>query len=754
MLGELIPVFEPYLGPRPVEKALSRQKGPVSVSFRPGSDFQEVIAAIKAHRGVVVEASPGAGKSTVLPAAIAKSMGVLVLHVFPNERLADHVNRYVSSRGDKVPLLLTPKDPYPKTGVAMMSAACLVSKWLEAGEVVLPECVLFHDESHCSDAYTYLVKLCSLESPAVRSYVQATATVGAAGYRSLESKGELSKAGVDAPVTAWDPYDNGKPWSVNSLRGNALLFVDSKTSAGALADTYAQAGFKSFRLSSRTPLSEFRLAEQAVSDPSGPICVLVADSSYRSGFTLDVSVILDSGKISRLEIVGGRPVRRERGMYQLESFQAAARGARIGGSRCIYYSPVGVTPEPMICDLEDVEAEAAVLIVRMLGYRVPAELAQCKMASSSVPADLCSALRGAQPLCLLRPEALVSLADSAVPTRTRSPFLAEGVEPSVDEPLDVKDYRVSADVARERGEHGYRKSRGKHDSAWDSSWQSDLVALLKQRHGVETPEIGKAYYASGLATDDCESMAFPDGPDSVFRFAAADQSGRAFQGLDAWHRSVAVNMMLSRQQALAAELDGIGRAMRAAREDGRVLGTRSAVNLATQLAERLAQVSAALTVVNDLLWKAGEGFCSYHEMEIDVSLSDEVFSGWMSLWKALPGARLEAPKVAANYHFGSGAARAMHAVAGAAGRAALAEREYVPMPTQGQGMRAIAGASWAPVVVGSRSDSSSQASDDRCEGATYWKQSVVRNSYGALAMERTLVCSKCGVNANRRKHGR
>lgn len=778
MLREKIPDFDLALEVRSGDVPIPRGREPVVVGFRTGGNLSEIITAVQTSRAVAVDAAPGAGKSTRLPGELAKGLGCVVLHVFPNERLADHVYERVITLGVRACLVLDVGTPYPTEGVACVPAAVVVAKWLEAGSVVLPDCVVYHDESHESDAYTYLVKTLSPMADGVRSYVSATATSGVTGFRALETQGTLRRREHFGSVTSWDPYDANGPWGVQVLRDNALMFVDSRSAAAQLLESYSSVGYMAYRIHSRMDLDAFRKVMRAVDDDRSPVVVLISDSSHRSGFSFRVASIIDSGRIGYLDTSSGRPVRKTRSMYMLEQHQTASRGGRFPGLVTDYYYPGNEKPELKICDLEAVDVEAVALILRLLGYRLPREFADSVMATGDVPRDVRQALQGEQPLALMRPDQLVPLGQLTVPSGRRSPFLASDVRDMGPDPIDVRDVRVSADVARGAGQQRYsrppvagddgeyfsgplprrdsgvgldassvrRTKAGFQHPGWDDSWQDDLGALLAADTGVERMKVGRAYGATGLETDTFQSVVFPEGADSVLRLMRDSDKHGDLASIGPWHKSVAINLLLGRQGALAAEMDGIRRVITTVKRESGDTGLPAVRRLAVQVAERLGEVSSSLTHVGDILMRLGRGFCAYHEMEVNAAASTEVYDNWMSVWRSIP--RVDTRGVLregfAIKQEGSHANRRL--VSSVQSR--VADRPYVPMASRGTGMRAIG----SGVMSTLSSGSTSVATVDRCAGRTYWDESL-RVQAGRLCRVRTLVCSECGSGASKRMHG-
>lgn len=451
-----IPDFRPSLfAPVEMEKILPKMPAPVRVEFRSGGDLRQVVQAVSSCKSVAVEAAVGAGKTTLLPYQLAADMNILVVHVFPNSYLACQVSDYCFSRGKESAFVETTDQEFPESGVACISAATLVAKWLEAGEAVLPRCVLFHDESHESDVYTYLVKSIVPALRVVKCYVNATATSSGSGFRQMETAGKVDLHMMPAQDMRqdWDIFMD-RPWGVEELEGHMLIFEDLKERAEDLAQKYRMAGMIVHRFHARMPMSEFREGIRELFDPASPLVVIIADYSFRSGFTFPVTRIVDTGRVVNVVMRDGRPIRVIRDIYELESYQAMGRGGRLDGQRTAYYRP-DVEFTTHVCDLEAAEVDAAALLFRLLGYSVPRQLASAPMAVGDVPRMLQSALRGGAPLAILQPVQKQPIEQFFTPAGRRSPMLKAGYEFN-NKPADFQNQRISADVARRHGMGGVR----------------------------------------------------------------------------------------------------------------------------------------------------------------------------------------------------------------------------------------------------------------------------------------------------------
>jgi len=235
----------------------------------------------------------------------------------------------------------------------------------------------------------------------VEGVVEATATPEA-GRQPMREVGEIVSEAFprDEVPSKWNPHDKGKPWSVTNMRHHSLLFVESDTDAERLAREYSRAGLGVFRLTAQMEVALFRQAMAAMADPNGGVVVLIADYSFRSGFTFDVDVIVDSGLVKVKEIAGGTTRPKLRPYFCLEKYQAQARGGRVEGSKLRCYHP-DIQAAEALCRLEGTEVDLAALLFRLMGNAPPMEVMHCQLAKGRVPVDLYASLNGAVGLAVL-----------------------------------------------------------------------------------------------------------------------------------------------------------------------------------------------------------------------------------------------------------------------------------------------------------------------------------------------------------------
>jgi len=531
-LRQLIPEFKSGFNPRAVRpaEAIKRVRAPARIEFRSGAALHEVVQAVQPGRCLEVVAAPGAGKSVLLPFELATAKGNLVVHVLPSQFLAADLHDFSVRKGEVSFLVLDVQTEWPTAGVVRTTAALIVAKWLAAGEVVMPDCILYHDESHEADAYTYVVGQLAASLGSRISYVRATATADSGGFPRVEPQGVIVNGEFDEQLSRadWDVHVPGLPWSVTSIDDLTLIFYADEDMAKSLIQQYQDAGVSVIHFHSRMDLAQFRHCAQLLRT-SNDLFVVLADRTFRSGFTFPFARVIDAGVISHITVREGRAVPFTRDTLAFEREQTRGRGGRVAGLQTQFYCP-NVAAGLRIVDLEFCEMEAAAVIFRTLGFRVPPALIHSACASGPLPRDLSTVLREDTPLSLLSDVEMVDPSDYVNPLGRRSPILASNSFVR-DNPLDLRDSRVSstAAMAHDVGVLGARPVEVPR-----SGYQEDPVDVLGAMMApVETVtmEPGKYYGVRGTNVSDASSLAFPDGADSVLKFFAADRSMTIFRGL-------------------------------------------------------------------------------------------------------------------------------------------------------------------------------------------------------------------------------
>ena len=400
-LRHLVPKFDPSLLAERADTEVPRYPEPKIVEFRPGGSLAGLLQEVQAQRCVKVVAACGAGKSVKVPAAIAEATSGLVIHSVPSVYMAWALSEYVRTVVNvPVAFVETVDEPLPMSGVVFMSNACLVIRcgYWKYGVVAPPQRVTVAlDESHESDCSSGVLRDVVRSFKFIDRVVFLTATPGADLARKREAEGEIIEEQYDpVPVADWDiEQDVGKPWHIGSIDGNALLFIEREQDAQRLHRAYVQCGFLVFRLSARMGLSHFKEAWGAQRDPLRGQVVYLADYSFRSSFTFNVSRVVDPLQVVYNVRQDGVTMRKWRNAYQCEYVQASGRGGRVKGSRCIVSRPK-IPLLLMICDQEGTEVDGAAVMFRLLGFKPPRVYEQATpFVEGPVPRDLVEAFSSA-----------------------------------------------------------------------------------------------------------------------------------------------------------------------------------------------------------------------------------------------------------------------------------------------------------------------------------------------------------------------
>lgn len=587
-LRQLIPTF--CLGKQfgLESTAVPKARKPEVVGFRAGASLEGVISAIKSKRYLVLDAAPGAGKTTRLPLELSRSVDVPVIHVFPFDLMAakHHERAKMVNPGVSVCLELDSEGQWPEGRCwVFTSAACVVARWLSRGCAEMPECYLIHDESHESGFASATLRELGPVIPGVRSYVCATATSSPDGARVMETEGHVEDQEYESESFAdpWSVEEDGAPWAVNGLDGHILLFEDDPKRAQALVQAYNYNGVSAYRFHSRMPVRTFLADMSRIESETVRLCAIIADSTFRSSFTFPVSVVVDSGTVQEVVVNDeGKPINHVRSIYEFERVQTRARGGRCTGQRTTYLRP-RVPLAKTLCDLSQTDAEAMALVFRALGMQPP-KIASCaKMATGKVPRDICAALRGGTPLAAIQSSQLVD-ADL----------------------VQWKNLGVKAVVAP-------AETVGSQESGVDtvqSDALSDLLVIADEPSLDECCLSANVYhYAQGVYTTDTESSFFPEGGVSVKRVLARSLAGVEHLGWSSYNRSVAVNALVRLHNAQLMELRAISAAVALVKVDGVLRSASELRKWAIRAAERLSFLAAEVTTNSSMAMAMAKGHC-------------------------------------------------------------------------------------------------------------------------------------------------
>lgn len=624
-LQQMVPDFVPAQGlGMGVVKPLKRMVRPTVVSFRKGGSLNALVAAVQANRSVAIEASAGAGKSTVVPGAILDSMGGLLIHVFPSAFLAQQQYEHVSSMRQDCALIVETAREWPEAGWVFASAAVLQAKFLSAGRMELPKCVLYHDEVHRSDAWTYLIAHQWGSIEGVLKYVTASATTGLSGFRQMETEGNVRVETFD-PIhcQGFDVYKHpDMPWAIESISGNTLIWEDRADQAAYLVNEYSRAGFEVFRLHSRMKAHVLGAAKHSLK--SGSITILVADSSFRDGYTWDLDCSIESGVVQTTSVINGVPSRVTRNAYEGEVYQGSCRGGRTPGSRTVVWRP-NVAFERKRVALEEVEMDAVALVSRLLNTLVPIEASDSLLAEGNVPRDLLSALKGMQPLACLTDMQTAPLAASGY-ERAPSPVLQSGVD-VVTKGLDYYHVGVSADTANRVHQYraptpptvasveSSRDSMPSSTSTGATDWTSELATWAAEAAARAAEfQCGVYYYSPSVKPGVVASVEFPDGWSSVVKLLGPDNTGLMVQDLDPRVRSVAIAAGLQRFNLLSCETNAVMAVARDVKALGRTRSAPLVHSWMNQLLEKASALNMECSTVARLLTGLVNGFCEIAEL--------------------------------------------------------------------------------------------------------------------------------------------
>lgn len=521
-----------------------RSRAPVSVEFRTGADLADVVGKLRSSRNVAVNAAPGSGKSTVLPFELARSVDEVVLLVLPFMQAAAVMHDYLITKAMGVPVEYVDdvQQPYPESGLCVTSAAQVVARWLQAGKAVLPPCYVLHDESHESGAASATMRLLMPSMRGIKCYATMSATSGLEKARAMETGGVVHQQEYmpDAFEDPWSVEEDGAPWSAFDLDGHILIFEDDKARAQSLMQAYNYNGVSAFRLHSGSPVKDvLNVCRRLYNEDFSECCALIVDSTYRSGYTFPVSVIVDSGFVRRTVLVDGMAKVVSRSIYENERVQSSCRGGRLQGLQTVYWRPQ-CQLENVLCDLEQTDVEALALICRILGFRPPVYAAQAVMATGPVPRDVCSAVRGHLPLAALPVQSLVEVAVGKLEVEVEEPVVrAQAVQ-------DVR--RVS---------HGVVSDSVKSVEVQDREVVAESEAVGENPHDVlaaifskldvkrDSVSLGQFCAVEGSVTSDTRCTAFPAGVDSVFRVLARGPRAVVHASWSDYHRGVALNAMVN-----------------------------------------------------------------------------------------------------------------------------------------------------------------------------------------------------------------
>lgn len=582
-LRHQLPLDVPDVKPKLDLKIPPISRSPAVVEFRRGCDIREVAKEISGHVSVKVDAAVGAGKSTVLPKDLAMELKTVVFHVAANRLLVRDLYHYVvkcaNDSPEKYPELMLHSSydqVIPRIGVYYISASAFVGLMIRQGGLSgYGQCVVFLDEAHESDAFTHLIRNLSL-SLGAGYLIQASATFSAGGFRQKETAGTLVEKLYPAEEVpeSWVLTQAGKPWYYATAVDNMLIYTDSRAQAKSLCDGYGSLGFTTFHLTANMTDDAFDYAMATLRDKRGPVVILVADYSFRSGFTFDVGKILDTVRVSYYDSKPGVLAKRSRQAFRFEVEQSAGRGGRMVGLRTEYYRP-NVELDGVLCDLEGVEAEACAYLYRVLGYKPVRELGAAVMAKYDLPEGitLVNALNGSYPMAYyvigeggvlragvqeVKSSGLLEPVESSVPGRERSSSPAVSVS-SYNSVASREDLSLpSASLVEEEVLCDAKKFC---DKVEDSREWDDLVIALGKTDTARLEVGGLCEVPTLPPKSQALSAIFPRGLDSAVKFMSSPRAASMVEGLAMEDRIELMALLVERYNVCAIEVMAGGQAL-------------------------------------------------------------------------------------------------------------------------------------------------------------------------------------------------
>lgn len=517
-------------------KVIPRFPDPHVVRFRAGEDMNALAKTIVKSKQIMIDAAPGAGKSIDMPVGLVNNGISLLVHVVPATQLAATTHdRVAEMYPDAHAVRFATYDrkvEFPHSGLVIVSAnvlVCYMGYWRGRGDDSYHMC-LYLDEVHSSDAGTAVLRELKTAAPGVDQFMQATATWGNGGpanpFRALVTKGELRQfTYTQADPNKWDMNATGVPWSMKSLKGDFLIFVDNDDHAAVIKHKFEMQGVECFRFDSRTDGDKFLQHKKQIEARralGGVVSAFLVDSTYGDGQNFpSVTRGIDLGKVRVLVPgPGGMPKVEYRDMYMAEYVQRASRFARIAGQGGDYWRP-NFEPKCATVLLTTYEADAACIFYRMLGFQPPSHLEGAATFEGKVPRHIMSIMTGFEPIrryygcpekmvdwpgnpvvipeLVIEPPVSIASSESA-PSRPQS-YVSDGSVSSAVEPVagnfadtrDLSDYLQSVP-----GEDCVPKPRGFRGSVINGDVLPEFDKLaLKYTKTATLPKCGEYCYVPG-----------------------------------------------------------------------------------------------------------------------------------------------------------------------------------------------------------------------------------------------------------------
>ncbi|GAB0139259.1 hypothetical protein EsDP_00007470, partial [Epichloe bromicola] len=321
---------------------------------------------------------------------------------------------YLASKnaGDVV-FLQDLEDTIPKSGLVVTYAGWISAYWLSNGKVDFPECYMLHDEAHESGAATAMMRRLAPTIKNLRSYAMMSATFSPLGSKPMEADGSVQEClyMADSFKDPWSVEEDDAPWAITAMEGHTLLIEDDDVRAAELMQAYKLGNVNCYRWHSRMSTATLRADLKVLNKSSGRNMVIVADSTFRSGYTLPVGTIIDSGFVRRCVVdEHGRAILRSRDIFEIEAVQTRCRGGRLAGLSSVYWRPKKELRK-VICDMEQTDVEAFVYMCRLLNYSLDDAGFDAKLKIGNIPKNVFSSLTGEEPLAAIPPSHCASISD-------------------------------------------------------------------------------------------------------------------------------------------------------------------------------------------------------------------------------------------------------------------------------------------------------------------------------------------------------
>ncbi len=361
----------------------------------------EILDHVRSHNTLVLEAPPGAGKTTRVPAALLEVGAGEVLVLEPRRLAARLAARFVASeRGERVGETVGYQVRFeevagPRTRLRFLTEGVLTRRLLSdptldrVAAVVLDE---FHERHLEGDLALALLRRLQLTArPDLRLLVMS-ATLDAApvaqylgGARIIRSEGRQYPLEIEYTPHSASPLEQQVAWALERLaarggEGHALVFLpgaaEIRRAQNACAALARRNGWLLLPLHGDQQPEE---QDRAVG-PSDQRKIVLATNVAESSITIDgVSAVIDSGlaRVSRHSPWSGLPTLEVARISQDSASQRAGRAGRTGPGRAVRLFPLEDfvrrpahdTPEILRADLAP-----AALLLRAMGIDDPAAL--------------------------------------------------------------------------------------------------------------------------------------------------------------------------------------------------------------------------------------------------------------------------------------------------------------------------------------------------------------------------------------------